>query len=438
MSDQAALSASSVARAEPPAAPQTPAGSGREAAPAPTPDPAQDWRESVRRVRGWRLLACPNPNTSQVQRWSRRRDEEDLNIAAQLPDHSPSGRAAALEALTARGFRPRPIAVTAPSFLKPRDARAGRAMFGEAGRSLRRFSGWTALLAMVATLAAFWLGGVDRDAALARAAADGRIVAADYAARGVPVGAFRRFGDDLAAGLSANGDAQSLRADTILATARGFGLLTLGGLAVWALATAGRRRPGRVLLLTDEGSGRECRRLERFAAREFGGFGHVFFLAPKSLRRSRFAWTGGAFGAVGLWSAALTVLSWPLRLLRRVTDKARYGGANVASARDYRALARRLRDRIGLNFEAALGRGVFLVRATPAWSDETAHLMLRSSDVVLAVRSEDSAEIEAAAVAAGVRDRLVWLSEDAWRRTDPAARRALREDVAQAVAAGRA
>jgi len=62
--------------------------------------------------------------------------------------------------------------------------------------------------------------------------------------------------------------------------------------------------------------------------------------------------------------------------------------ALVRDARDYRQLARRLTNRVGLNFRAALSP--IAVRATKAWHPIVAHLLMDSSDaIVVDVSSAD-------------------------------------------------
>lgn len=125
----------------------------------------------------------------------------------------------------------------------------------------------------------------------------------------------------------------------ICGAAPGFGysnwtlLTALISAGVWSLLTA-LRLPARLAVIATS----RDRALRRMFARELKSYGHVFALEEGE-------------------------------------------PALVRDARDYRQLARRLTNRIGLNFRAALSP--IPVRATHAWRPVVAHLLMDSSDAIV-------------------------------------------------------
>lgn len=125
----------------------------------------------------------------------------------------------------------------------------------------------------------------------------------------------------------------------------------------------------------------------------------IFVVAPAFIP---VGWTLlAALVAAGAWSL-LTALRLPARIavisasidpaLRKMLARELkpYGHvfalgegepALVRDARDYRQLARRLTNRVGLNFRAALSP--IPVRATHAWRPVVAHLLMDSSDAIV-------------------------------------------------------
>jgi hypothetical protein len=91
-----------------------------------------------------------------------------LRAAAQNPDHSEAGRAAAAEVLRSRGVILTPWAVAAASFIDAKDLTRGEALFFGASARFRRALGGLAVLAALALIAAAASSAFDQS--LARAA----------------------------------------------------------------------------------------------------------------------------------------------------------------------------------------------------------------------------------------------------------------------------
>ncbi len=372
------------------------------------------FRQKLAAVRRWRLLANPAPNAAALERWARWRSDAELNVAAVLPDHSPTGRLAAAKALAARGGAVTGLTLAAPSFLA-----------GARGLSLAIFFGWSSGLRRASRILVIAAAAVVLGAALALAGSD-RIAATAMQAHSPSPASRSVAGQDPATVITRNahvfleGLGVSLSAERAAEHARtalGAGALSLlAALLLWALCVQARRRPARVLVLRPSDRA-GLTDLQRLVERELRPFGHVVALSAHPVKRTRISWTAAGLGEIGgPWRAALIVLATPLRVCSRVLDKARLVDALVASAQDYRSLARRLMDRAGQNFAAEMtARETLLAKPTDIWREETARLLLRSCDVVVADASRlDPALCQTlkAWLSPEVRGRVVFVSPE--------------------------
>jgi hypothetical protein len=182
---------------------------------------------------------------------------------------------------------------------------------------------------------------------------------------------------------------RSFESDTAFAA---LGLGVLGVLGVWFFATELRRKPARVLLLRKFNVRALASALEKMLAQELRPYGHIASLSDKHIKRDSFGWLSTALLSFSNPLAALWfIVGAPLRFIWCLFDRSRMGPATVASARDYRHLAGRLRDRIGLNLQVALAsKEAFLVRTSDAWWRMVIRLLLDSSDVVVVDLSQVS------------------------------------------------
>jgi hypothetical protein len=158
-----------------------------------------------------------------------RLSDRALRAAAQNPDHSPEGRAAAEAVLRARGLSIDPWGPTVRSFLKPRNLARGGALFFGAWARVRRLFGAAAILGfagLTALLGALALA--DRD-----------------------IG-----GEPLRAGIAA---------------------ATAGAALAWFALSVFRRKLARVTVIRP--AHQRGAPLRRFIGRELRGYGHVVTMA---------------------------------------------------------------------------------------------------------------------------------------------------------------
>lgn len=369
------------------------------------------FRQRLAAVRRWRLLTNPAPKAAALQRWARWRSDAELNVAAVLPDHSPSGRDAAAQALAARGGAVTGLTLAAPSFLT-----------GKQGLCLATFFGWAYALRrtsrlLVIVMATLVLGSTaalltSEHIALTAAQSQGLITPEEFGERHQRTALFTRNADALFARL---GDLPAVQVAAQARQTLAVGVLgLLAAIIIWALCVQARRRPARVLVLRPGDRAGQAD-FQRLIKRDLRAFGHVVALSERPVKRTRVSWTPAGLAEVGgPWRAALIVLTTPFRVFSRILDKGRLVDALVASAQDYRSLARRLMDKTGQNFAAEMTtRETIVAKPTDRWREETARLLLRSCDVVLADASRldaEDAQTLKAWLSPEVRGRVVFVS----------------------------
>lgn len=306
-------------------------------------DTGDHWRMQLREMRTRSVLRAAEPPLDEVRRLS----DRELSAAAQNPDHSVAGRAAAEAELRARNVSIDRWRIHTPGFIQAQDLAQGERLFFGWGRAVRVWSGALVYLALLGAVA---LAALD--------AAGAPFVSAPSE---------RQFGY--------------------------LGLAVLAPLAVWIAATALRRKPARVTLLRKFNERDLAEPLGRMIAKELRPFGHVAALSDTFIRRERFGWVQGALLSLSNpVAAAWFLVGLPIRFVWRLFDRSAMGPAVVLNARDYRHLAKRLRDRIGLNLQVALvAREALLIRTSDAWWRMVARLLLESSDAVVVDLSQVSA-----------------------------------------------
>ncbi|MDX2237382.1 MAG: hypothetical protein NW203_07445 [Hyphomonadaceae bacterium] len=315
------------------------------------------WRRKLQRMRT--RPALKRDDIDAAARTLKLLAAEDIEAAAHNPDHSAVARELAARGLAARGAALQPWRLRVPGFIGARDLAGGDHVFFGAGRTLRRGAGAItfAALALVFVIAFIEVArGAPRSAPMP-----------DYAM--IPSGAF-------------------------------------GGFAiVWLIATILRRRPARLLLLRKFNVRRIGEDLARVISNELRPYGHIVSLSDRHIRRARFEWLGSLVMSLNNPAMAVwLVVTAPVRIVWRLFDRSRMGPALVANARDYRNLARRLRDRAGLNLQTALtSKEAFLVRTSDAWWRMTVQLLFESCDAIV---------VDLTLVAAGTAWELDRIRED--------------------------
>jgi len=306
---------------------------------------SEDWRKRLRNMRTLVGLKRDEVDASALDGL----DADALRAAADNPDHSVAGRAATARALAASGEPAWRWRLAVPGFINARDLARGQKLFFGWGRVVRKWSGLAFYLVLLAILAAAFLG-----------------TSTQVDPSTLPIST----------------PANEIDLDTVY----GFvGLAALLPLLLWFVASALRRKPARVLLLRKFNVRAYSEPLERAISNEFRPFGHIASLSDKFIRRDTFGWVSTAVLSFGNpLAAAWFIFGAPIRFVYRLFDRSGMGPAVVLNARDYRNLARRLRDRIGLNLQVAFtSKEAFLVRTSDAWWKQVVRLFFDSSDVIL-------------------------------------------------------
>ena len=160
-------------------------------------------------------------------------------------------------------------------------------------------------------------------------------------------------------------------------------------IASWFTFSILRTQPGRILLLRKFNNKTLGKAMANVITTELRPFGHVLTLEDKHIKAQTF------FGIRGVISPnpvyAVVSLPWlPFRLLLRQFNRTKWGPAWVGSARNFRCLAKRLRERMSLNLEVSwkAKREAFIVRTSDQWWQEVIALMMHSSDVIVVDLSE--------------------------------------------------
>lgn len=323
--------------------------------PADQADTGGDWRMQLRDMRTLSDLRADTPQIDALRRLS----DRALRAAAINPDHSEAARQAADEELRARNAGAGRWRIAVTGFIRPRDLeRRGDKLFFGWGRATRLWSG-RAIYAVFAMVVA-----------LAFLSPQGAVEIGD------PAFTFNILGAEL---------------DSELV----FGVIgaaALSAIFIWFVSSALRRHPARVLLLRKFNVRAVSMPLGRVIAHELRPYGHVASLSDKHIRRDMFGWVQMALLSLSNPLAAIWfVVGLPIRFAWRLFDRSAMGPAVVLNARDYRNLARRLRDRIGLNVQVAMvAKEAFLVRTADTWWRLVVRLLMDSSDVIVVDLSQVS------------------------------------------------
>lgn len=351
-------------------------------------DSGGDWRVQLQDMRTVGALRAETPAAEAVERLS----DRALKAAAQNPDHSEAGRAAAADAARARNVSVTSWRLRVPGFIKPADLQKGEKLFFGWGTRLRQRAGLGVWLALLGVIIAAGVAVPATESALAIAEARGAAGASALA------GGDFFWTDESSAPLRAllAGEPDFERA--YLAEQIGVGLAGVFGvlLLVWLAATWLRRKPARVLLLRKFNVRALAEPLSRMIAHELRPFGHVATLSDKHIRRDNWGWLQHLALSIGNPLALIIlIITTPVRFVWRLFDRSAMGPAVVLNARDYRNLARRLRDRMGLNLQVALvSKEAFMVRTSDRWWRLVAHMLMESSDAIVVDLSQISAGTE--------------------------------------------
>jgi len=348
-----------------------------------TPDQAADggdWRMQLKDMRTAPALRAEYPPRDAAERLP----DRALIAAAQNPDHSAAGRAAAAEAARARNVTVTPWRLNVPGFLAPGDLDKGQRLFFGWGRRVRV---WSALACVLVLVVAIALGGVAvrQMAATEQAWVAQQIVCAERGACPsadnpiVVVALDAETGASNTHALSPEEYLVQLRspsADEGVLRAIVLGVFVIASVLpfalLWLAATLFRRRPARLAVFAPPPSALTRAPLARFIRRELRPFGHVLLHAPDG----------------------------PIR-----------------SANGYRAAAILMANKLAMNLRAAHPSGVALrIGGAGGWAPLTRALGEGSADALIVDLSQDA---DAALAALGANPaRCVFVA--LWGKLDEA------------------
>ncbi|MGD2133174.1 MAG: hypothetical protein PVI23_10305 [Maricaulaceae bacterium] len=318
----------------------------------------------------------------------------ELAAAAVNPDHSASGRARAEQLLITRGGALEDARIVVPGFVRTSDITLLRRNFFGLAPVLRGLIAVLAVLFLLGALGSVpWLANKE-SAALRAGFEAGVITEQEYdvaasrldeaerdaflEARDASSSAFKR---SLLERMGDAPEAQALERAKLIAVSAF--LTALGLNALWLVLKTLRRQPARVLLLRTLDDKPIAKTAENLIENHLLAFGHVITFADSHFRPAQFAWFWRLIstGPVGL---VLTIVTLPVKLILRLFNRAKSGLAKVRSAGEFRSLAWRLRDRLGINYNVAVSsKDTFMVRPSDAWRAQTAALLVGSAHVVL-------------------------------------------------------
>ncbi len=351
------------------------------------------------RARGWMKKSGPEKRAHTVE--LERMSQLELAVAASIPDHCDAARSAAENELRGRGGRIENVIPVIPGFVRPADPDTLRKRFFGFTRMLRKYMGLTTLLGFIIAIFVVGYGEEQRTPALREGLEAGLIEQVDFDQRE------RGLSDEEYAAAIAEGvDFESAwPSDATLeevllhrvidrtSAGRAYKLWRSAGMVIiaifvlawftWMMASFLRGQPARVLLLRKFNDKDLAKSMERVIQSELRPFGHISTLSDQFIRRSKWGWIQRLI-PTNFAHAILIVVWLPIRLVLRQFNRARHGPPYVGSARDFRNLAKRLRDRIGLNIEVAMtSKEAFIVRSHDKWWKEVVALLMGSADVIV-------------------------------------------------------
>lgn len=357
----------------------------------------QTYKQILKAWRTHSFLKAKNPLTDAQRRKLESLSTLELAAATRNGDHTLIGREAAQTLLRQRGGRLVAADVAVPGFVKPASVDQLRKRFFGKMRQLRRISGWLVFLFFAAVIVAAGYSvetenGVLRDGVEAGLFNESDIRGSarnltDEEIAEAPKDALETFTHETSVRDVLLYKAKDTPAGKRRMLAEKIGISLVGftslSFLVWFVATVFRGQPARVLLLRKFNDKKVSKSLERVISDQLRVFGHVVTLSDKHVRRSRFAMIWNAI-PTNFAHAALVVIWFPIRLVLRQFNRAKYGPVWVGSARNYRALANRLRDKWALNLEVAWARKeAFIIRTHDKWWQEVVALVMESADVIV-------------------------------------------------------
>lgn len=351
------------------------------------------------RTIGWMKKSGPGKaaHNKQLEQMS----QLELAVAASNPDHADDARAAAENELQGRGGHIGEIIPVMPGFVKPVEPERLRRKFFGFSRWMRKWMGFLSIAGFIVAIFVVGYGEEQRGPVLREALDLGLITQTEYVQSGRGLSdeeydAAEAAGVDFDSAFPSDATLEEVLLHRVIDQtpsgrkyrawrSAGYAIVALFVFAwfAWMLFSFLRGQPARVLLLRKFNDKKLAKAMEYVITDELRPFGHISTLSDQFIRRSRWGWIGRLI-PTNFVHAALIVVWMPLRLILRQFNRARHGPPYVGSARDFRNLAKRLRDRIGLNIEVAMtSKEAFIVRAHDKWWKEVVALLMGSADIIV-------------------------------------------------------
>ena len=336
----------------------------------------------------------------------------ELAAAARNSDHSEEGRKAAADRLQLMGGKLSDADIVVPGFVRFKDRDRLRKKFFGISRIIRVWAGWLSFLWFACAFVAIGYSSELETDALIEAKDAGIISSEDF------FNSDRELTDEEFAEAYATGSmridafqSQNALRDWLLVKAEvtptgkkmkfyeevGFVFIALLMVSVllWFLFAVFRGQPARILLLRKFNDKKVSKPLRHVISSQIAPFGHTTTLSDKFFKKSAWSWLWDLIPKH--WALIPVIPVWMLvRVVMRQFNRAKWGPVWVGSARNYRHLAKRLRDKIPLNFivSCSSNKEAFMVRTHDDWWQEVIKMIMNSSDVIVVDLSNVTAGTE--------------------------------------------
>lgn len=336
----------------------------------------------------------------------------ELAASARNSEHTLMGCETALAVLNERGGKMSDADIIVPGFIKSADPAKLKKVFFGISRIIRVLAGWLSFLFFLSAFFAIGYSTELETGALVEAKDAGIISAEDFfnSDRELTDEEFEAAYATGAMRIDAFKSQNSLR-DFLLVKAEVtltgqrmkfyervgyvFISLFLVSLLLWFLFAVFRSQPARILLLRKFNDKKVSKPLSRVISSQIAPFGHTITLSDKFFKKSAWSWLWDMIPRH--WALIPVTPVWMvIRLFFRQFNRAKWGPVWVGSVRNYRHLAKRLRNRIPLNFivSCSSSKEAFMVRTHDDWWQEVIKLIMNSSDVIIVDLSQVTAGTE--------------------------------------------
>ncbi len=351
------------------------------------------------RTHGWMRKSGPQKDAH--HKALERMSQLELAVAASNPDHCDAARSAAENELTGRGGAIGEVTPVMPGFVKPAPPEALRKRFFGISRAIRKWMGFTSILGFLIAIFVVGYGEEQKEPVLREALAAGLITQTDYdnRTRGLSdaeYAAATEAGVDFDSAWPSDATLEEVLLHRVVdqtPSGQAYRMWTAAGWTViaifvfawftWMFTSFLRGQPARVLLLRKFNDKQLAKSMGQVIQNELRPFGHIATLSDQFIRRSKWGWLSRIIPTSPV-HAVLLVVWLPIRLILRQFNRARHGPPYVGSARDFRNLAKRLRDRVGLNIEVATtSKEAFIVRSHDKWWKQIVSLLMGSADIIV-------------------------------------------------------